>query len=966
MRVFVSGTSGDLKSFRKAVAEELQRVGVEAVEQAYFGVDHRKLPMMLKDKVKTCDAVICLVGFVFGAAPPGSSRSYTQMEYDFAQELGKPTFLFFPSPQCKLDQTESMVGESGESVTPEARDTPGQRELQKKHADMIRSSAHIRYEFDNDTHLRLLAAEAVVKISPETAEGAVGRTVRTDFPTPLSLLYDEYIDKDDSLWSLVAESLRFVSLLALHDSVVHRIFGCQSADKKERSKTLKLPENPSDWRSLLRLACPDEGHPRAPRFINEFAGWERRNSGAINRIVQYDDALSKRRNREAKQMVGEVRKAMASIIVDLEFLRRYVLVAVTEVDSKTVNCTATVLRGLTPRSFELATDPQSSSHPEVNQLYLLNVDRCRALWLAPSLKYEGAPGGERVYGWGGLDVDKDNDADSECVTTVMMSGEDRISISERRDTLSGWLGEDLCEDAFGFRIQARPIAWEGKLLDDDSWKKIREVVLPPGGEPAVLGERFRLASPPIHRGLHADVFEATDIASARLYGGAEEKAVAVPTQPVVHVLRAEGAADEQVREWFENRSECWRQTKHARVLRLYESGDPAGKKGLPFLLADYVPGSRSLEQLLQTDETITEKTVMQAIKLAAEVCSVAHQQDIFLLALPTRHFLMDAGNNLLVTGFEAATPGKPGSEFPPSLLQRLSRFCKDVDMMAPEVRRDFGTFAPTLDVFAIGRLLAQLRQLPTLDVLPSRYWNDPWRCLAYHCLSGDPNVRFQSADQILMFLSEWPPRNEPQTVAVPRTQTQPGFSIGKYPVTNAEYKRFCSEKDCVYLWDRGQQDDDQQAELSRRLSGPWLPVTYVSLDDAENYCAWLSEQTRKKWRLPTESEWLRAASRGEGDRYPWGNASPDRSSSNYGRHYRGPTVVGAFSAGRSHADCWDLAGNVWEWCTDIVKNGAPRRVVKGGAYDYSSDALQLTSLDARVVTCRSPHVGFRVLCEEKP
>ena len=254
-----------------------------------------------------------------------------------------------------------------------------------------------------------------------------------------------------------------------------------------------------------------------------------------------------------------------------------------------------------------------------------------------------------------------------------------------------------------------------------------------------------------------------------------------------------------------------------------------------------------------------------------------------------------------------------------------------------------------------------------MDVLPSRYWGDPWRCLAYHCLAADPNVRFQSADQILMFLNEWPPCHEPQTVAVQPTNTEPGFSIGKYPVTNAEYKRFCSEKDCLpplYLWDRGQQDDEQQAELWRRLSGPWLPVTYVSLLDAEEYRFWLSEQTGKKWRLPTESEWLRAASR-NGDPYPWGNATPDHSLSNYGRSYRGPTVVGTFCAGRSHANCWDMAGNVWEWCTDVVKNGAPRRVVKGGAYDYSAEALEVRIKDARVVTCRSPHVGFRVLCEEK-
>src|SRR5260370_7430723 len=111
------------------------------------------------------------------------------MAYASAQEFGKTIFLFFPSPQCKLDQTESMVRESDESITPEGQDTPEQREWQKKYADSILSTTKLRYKFDNYDHLRWLTAEAVFKISPEAAAGPIPPTLRPTLPTPLTLLY---------------------------------------------------------------------------------------------------------------------------------------------------------------------------------------------------------------------------------------------------------------------------------------------------------------------------------------------------------------------------------------------------------------------------------------------------------------------------------------------------------------------------------------------------------------------------------------------------------------------------------------------------------------------------------------------------------------------------------------------------------------------------------------------------------
>src|SRR6185436_15002341 len=123
--------------------------------------------------------------------------------------------------------------------------------------------------------------------------------------------------------------------------------------------------------------------------------------------------------------------------------------------------------------------------------------------------------------------------------------------------------------------------------------------------------------------------------------------------------------------------------------------------------------------------------------------------------------------NLFVTGFDTARLARPGDEIEPSLLKALGRFSKDARLVALDARSDAGTFDPTVDVFAIGTLLAELRRLPTgsMDVLSARHWDDPWHCFAYHCLAADANIRFQSAEQILMFLREWPPGESARTVA---------------------------------------------------------------------------------------------------------------------------------------------------------------------------------------------------------
>ena len=137
------------------------------------------------------------------------------------------------------------------------------------------------------------------------------------------------------------------------------------------------------------------------------------------------------------------------------------------------------------------------------------------------------------------------------------------------------------------------------------------------------------------------------------------------------------------------------------------------------------------------------------------------------------------------------------------------------------------------------------------------------------------------------------------------------IAMGQYPVTFEDYDRYA--ENCGFLkalfvkkpddfgWGRGR-----------------MPVINVSWEDAKAYAAWLSEQTGKRYRLPSESEWEYAARAGTETAYSWGNEiGVNRANCNvFGTKWSGrrTSPVGSFAP--NGFGLYDMHGNVWEWVED--------------------------------------------------
>jgi len=203
------------------------------------------------------------------------------------------------------------------------------------------------------------------------------------------------------------------------------------------------------------------------------------------------------------------------------------------------------------------------------------------------------------------------------------------------------------------------------------------------------------------------------------------------------------------------------------------------------------------------------------------------------------------------------------------------------------------------------------------------------------------------------------------------------FYMDRYEVTNGKYRECVEAGVCRLPKESGSRRRDSYYDDGNYKD---YPVIYVSWHDARDYCEWRGK------RLPTEAEWEYAARGGlHGMRYPNGNTldcddanfarfASDNMCWDYGGYENDTHKVGSYPA--NGYGLYDMAGNVWEWCSDwfhsdyysdspsrnpqaISKSSRGVVVIRGGGFSNRAKFVRVSCRHKGGPSYRGDRIGIR-------
>lgn len=200
----------------------------------------------------------------------------------------------------------------------------------------------------------------------------------------------------------------------------------------------------------------------------------------------------------------------------------------------------------------------------------------------------------------------------------------------------------------------------------------------------------------------------------------------------------------------------------------------------------------------------------------------------------------------------------------------------------------------------------------------------------------------------LVPLSASAPSAHSEMVKIPRDLHNAGFWLDRTEVTVSAYAACVKSGEC-----KAPSSENPDKFCTWGKAGKEQhPITCVNWAEADAYC-----KAQGK-RLPSEEEWQRAASGGDGRVFPWGNDYPADEQLCWSKE-DGTCAAGVFPSGASRHGVQDLAGNVWEW-TASHGSDAQTFVIRGGAWHYSVGSyVKATSRTSYLPSYQDNDLGFR-------
>ncbi len=491
------------------------------------------------------------------------------------------------------------------------------------------------------------------------------------------------------------------------------------------------------------------------------------------------------------------------------------------------------------------------------------------------------------------------------------------------------------------------------------------------------------------------------------------------------LLRAELARDAACVRRFAASAELGKSLVHEGIVQVLDVGVHGD---VPFLAMEWVEGPTLRSHLVERGKLDWE----EAWPIAAgflQALAFAHAKGVLHLDLKPENILLPSPEKPKLCDFDLARVlAKPGGL---SLLPGAGT----PDYMAPEQRWG-GEVDRRADVYAVGVILYEMlagripgRRSPTLHVgsnvaasisvlVESAIEEDPAKrpahagaLLAILSPVGKSRVSFtkrvdsDSRPPLLPGLSSLgknaqgyheytnemdgsilvyvPPceflmgSNEGNGDARPAHRVRlSGYFLGKHEVTNGQYRRFVQATG----WHSPARPDEGWG-YDKYYDDPRFdryPVVGVNWMGAVKYCEWAG------LRVPTEAEWERAAGwderAGKQLAYPWGDEPPNERRAVFGRKQgekRYTQPIDATPEGASRVGCMDMAGNVWEWCSDWYDDtqyekaqdgeadpkgadGGARKVVRGGSWHFATSWMRVTDRYSLDPVSPNHLVGFRV------